>query len=63
MTDSEREAILDRRIQKRLATDNAYRNAENADEQAKREDEITRQEERSLEVSLGAERAYILPNA
>ena len=40
MNDAEREAYLDRVIQRRLATDRAYLNAENAEEQAEREDEI-----------------------
>ena len=44
-TDADAERIIDRRVQRRLATDAAYRNAANADEQAEREDEITRQEE------------------
>lgn len=43
-TEAEREAIVDRRVMRRLATDAAYRNAANADEQAEREDEITREE-------------------
>ena len=34
------EALLDRRVQARLATDAAYRNAANAEEQQQREDEI-----------------------
>ena len=34
------EALIDRRVMARLATDAAYRNAANADEQAAREDEI-----------------------
>jgi hypothetical protein len=48
MNDTDREKIIDRRVQARLATDAAYRNAENAEEQAEREDEITRQEEHRL---------------
>jgi hypothetical protein len=34
------EALLDRRVQARLATDAAYRNAETAEAAAAREDEI-----------------------
>lgn len=41
MTDLER--AVDAEVQKRLATDRAYRNAENADEQADREREIEEQ--------------------
>jgi hypothetical protein len=51
MTESEFEAIIDRRVQARLATDSAYRNAENAEEQQEREDEITEQEVMALERS------------
>jgi hypothetical protein len=38
------EALLDRRVQRRLATDAAYRNAENAEEQQEREEQIEREE-------------------
>lgn len=48
MTDAQAEAILGRRIQRRLATDSAYRNAENAEDQTLREMEITAQEEDRL---------------
>ena len=48
MDDTDRERIIDRRVMSRLATDAAYRNAENAEEQAEREAEITRQEEERL---------------
>ncbi len=51
MNDADRERIIDRAVQRRLATDAAYRNAANAEEQAEREDEITRQEEQALERS------------
>jgi hypothetical protein len=40
MTESEREQEIDRRVQRILATDSAYRNAENAEEQAERERHI-----------------------
>jgi hypothetical protein len=48
MEENEREAILDRRIQARLATDRAYRNAENAEEQSDREAAIEREEDAKL---------------
>jgi hypothetical protein len=51
MNESAREALLDRRIQARLATDAAYRNAENADEQAEREREIEDEEDAKLPVA------------
>lgn len=47
-TDAEVEAIIDARVWRRLAHDAAYRNAENADEQAEREEQITREEEASF---------------
>lgn len=46
MTDFEQ--ILDARIQRRLATDSAYRYAETIEEQAEREDEISEQEYNKL---------------
>ena len=39
--ESERERVIDARVMRRLATDRAYRNAEQAQQ---REDEITQQE-------------------
>jgi hypothetical protein len=51
MNDGEREKILDRRIMARLATDPAYKHAENAEQQAEREAEITREEEDRIENS------------
>jgi hypothetical protein len=42
------EQLIDRAVQRRLATDLAYRYAENADEQAEREEEITREEEERI---------------
>jgi hypothetical protein len=51
MTEAQREALIDRRVQRRLATDNAYRYAENAEEQAQREDEIAAEEDARLPVS------------
>ena len=38
------ERVLDKRVQRRLATDGAYRNAENAEEQAEAERRIEREE-------------------
>lgn len=52
MNDVDREHILDRRIQHRLATDPAYRYAENAEEQSDREDEIEREEEERLDREI-----------
>lgn len=51
MNDADREAIIDRAVQRRLATDSAYRNAEDAEQQAEREAEIVRQEEEALDRS------------
>lgn len=48
MNEAERERILDARVQRRLATDRAYRNAENSEEQSKREAEIEREEDQNL---------------
>lgn len=56
LTESQIEALLDRRIMARLATDPAYRNAENAEEQTEREEEITRQEEVRLDREIIAAR-------
>ena len=59
MTESEREALLDKRIMRRLATDNAYRNAENADEQARREGEIEAEEDYRLPPARVNEERWI----
>jgi hypothetical protein len=48
MTESEREALIDKRVMRRLATDSAYRNAASSDEAAQREDEITAEEDYRL---------------
>ncbi len=48
MNETEREKLLDARIQRRLATDSAYRYAMNADEQSRREEEIEREEDEKL---------------
>lgn len=42
------EAMVDRAVQQRLATDAAYRHAADADEQAAREQEIADQEYRRI---------------
>jgi hypothetical protein len=57
MNDVERERIVDRRVQRILATDSAYRNAENAEEQQEREDEIERMVEDALDRDIAHARA------
>lgn len=52
MTDADRERILDKRIQHRLARDKGYLWAENAEEQAEREAEIEREEEAILDREI-----------
>jgi hypothetical protein len=47
------ERVLDARIMRRLATDPAYRNAENAEEQSQREEEIEREEIAKLDHERG----------
>lgn len=49
MDEAAREQLLDKRIQRRLATDAAYRNAENAEDQSAREWAIEREEEDRLD--------------
>lgn len=44
MTEAEAERICDQRVMRRLSVDSAYRNAENAQDQADREAEITADE-------------------
>lgn len=44
LSDSAIEKIVDARVMRRLATDSAYRNAENAEIQAEREQEIADEE-------------------
>ncbi len=56
MTESDRERILDSRIQARLTRDSAYRNAESAEDQAAREDEIEQEEVNLLEWEILARR-------
>jgi len=48
MNESTRERLLDIKVQRRLATDSAYRNAENAEEQSAREWQIEREEDAKL---------------
>lgn len=43
LTESEREYLLDRMVQRRLETDREYLNAENAEQQAEREEQISAQ--------------------
>lgn len=54
LSDSDREQILDRMVQRRLATDRAYLNAENAEQQAEREAEIEVEAERDLDGWRGS---------
>lgn len=42
------ERLLDKRVQARLATDRAYLNAENAEQQSAREEQIEREEYEAL---------------
>ena len=49
MTESEFEQIIDRRVERRLALDREYLNAECAEDAQLREDEITDEEEERLE--------------
>jgi hypothetical protein len=53
--DADIERAIDKRVMRRLMTDRAYRNAESAEDQAAREDEITRQVERELGITDGGE--------
>lgn len=48
ITEAEAEQIIDRRVMRALDTDRAYRNAENAEEQAAREAAITERIEREV---------------
>lgn len=48
MDEATRERILDVRVRRRLETDKAYRNAENAEDQSNREAEIEREEDAKL---------------
>ena len=57
ITEAEYEALLDKRIQRRLASDAAYRNAANAQQQAERERVIEDEECQRLDRELGEARA------
>jgi hypothetical protein len=59
MTESEREALLDRRVMRRLATDREYRNAANAEAQAEREDAITAEEDYRLPPATPSESRWL----
>ena len=52
MDDATYERVLDRRVQQRLRTDSAYRNAANAEEQAEAEAKIERQETLRLDLEI-----------
>lgn len=52
MQDVDRERIIDKRVQRILATDPAYRNAENAEQQAAREEHITKLVEDALDRDI-----------
>jgi hypothetical protein len=54
MSDTQREAWIDRRVQRALSTDSRYVNAENAEEQADAEAAITREAEVALARLSGA---------
>jgi hypothetical protein len=56
LTDADYERIVDRAVQRRLSTDSAYLNAENGEQQAAREEEITREVEEALRRSAFAMR-------
>jgi hypothetical protein len=53
MTEAEMERLCDALVWRRLATDGPYRNAENAEAQAEREDAITEQAWRELVARHG----------
>jgi hypothetical protein len=52
------EALIDRRVQARLATDRDYLFAENAEQQALAERKIELQEERAVLVAAGSRGKY-----
>lgn len=52
MNEEQIERVIDARVQRRLATDKAYLNAENADEQAEREAEIVAEVMRELGLEV-----------
>lgn len=53
MTEAEFERLVDAAVMRRLDTDRAYNNAENAEAQAAREQEITDEEVRRIEARHG----------
>lgn len=53
MTEAELERLCDALVWRRLATDSAYVNAENAEQQAEREEEIAEQAWRELVARHG----------
>lgn len=53
-SESQREAWIDRRVQRALSTDGGYRNAENAEEQTEAEERITREAEAAWTRRTGA---------
>lgn len=56
MTEAEFERMADRLVMRRLQTDSAYNNAEDAESQARREREIEREVERYILDRYGIER-------
>ena len=52
-TEAERERMTDAAVMRRLATDPAYLNADNAEEQAEREEQIAREVEADLSDRRG----------
>ncbi len=59
-TEQNIEQAIDRAVMRRLSTDRAYLNAENAEEQAEREQQITDQEEARI---VGTSRHQTCPPA
>lgn len=57
MNDSQYEEVIDRRVQRLLSSDAAYRNAENAEQQAEREAEITAAVEREFQAGVERRKA------
>jgi hypothetical protein len=62
MNEAEREAEIDRRVQRRLRSDAAYRNAEDAEAQSEREAVITREEEEQDAIAREERRIAELDN-
>lgn len=55
LSEAEFEKLVDRAVMRRLGTDRAYRNAENAEAQATREQEIEDEEIARLDTIYGTE--------